>query len=449
MSRKIFWSILTVALAVMVICVSAATLALYNQFTEEHLQQLWNETRLVRQAVNGLGLDYFADLRTSDFRITWITGDGRILYDNEAESASMENHLEREEVQDALKYGEGESERYSSTLAARQLYTAVRMDDGSVLRLSITQPGIPDIAKAFLVPGILLLTGVFFLSLFLAGRLSSRIVKPINELDLDNPLEQPDAYPEVRPLLERLEDQHEQIRKDSEELERISLIRQEFTANASHELKTPLHILSGYAELIENGMVRSEDIPRFAGRIRTEAQRMTKLVEDIIDLSQLDGGGDESRREDTDLYRIAVNTAETLQAAADEAGVQISVQGTPAVINGIPDVLYSMIYNLADNAIKYNNAGGHITISVEDSPQNAVLTVKDDGIGIPEKDRERIFERFYRVDKSRSKEVGGTGLGLSIVKHGSMIHNASIRVDSQEGSGSVFTIEFPKVHREM
>ena len=446
MSRNIFWSILTVALAVMIICVTAATIALYNQFTEEHLQQLWNETRLVRQGVSRLGLDYFADLRTNDFRITWITEDGRILYDNEAEYASMENHLEREEVQNALKYGEGESERFSSTLSARQLYTAVRMDDGTVLRLSITQPGIPDIAKAFLMPGLLLLAGVLFLSMLLAGRLSGRIVKPINALDLDHPLEQTIAYPEIRPLLERLEDQHKQIRRDNEELERISLIRQEFTANASHELKTPLHILSGYAELIENGMVRDEDIPLFAGRIRTEAQRMTKLVEDIIDLSQLDGGGDDSKREDTDLYRIAVNTAETLQAAADEAGIHISVEGTPAMINGIPDVLYSIIYNLADNAIKYSRPDGHITISVKDSTDKAVLTVKDDGIGIPDQYLERIFERFYRVDKSRSKQVGGTGLGLSIVKHGAMIHNASIHVDSKEGKGSVFTIEFPKPH---
>lgn len=448
MSRKIFWSIWAVALAVMVLCLSVAMFALYGHFTDEHLKQLWNETRLAQQGVSQSGLSYFENLQPDDFRITWITEDGRILYDTNAEYSAMENHLAREEVQNALKYGTGQSERYSATLSAQQLYTAVRMQDGTVLRLSITIASMRELFLSFLVPGFAVGLGAMLVALLIAAQLSARIVQPINTLDLDHPLEEPHAYPEIRPLLERLEAQHIQINKDKENLERISLMRQEFTANASHELKTPLHVLSGYAELIENGMVRPNDIPVFAGRIRSEAQRMTKLVEDIIDLSQLDGGSGDRTWEETDLYRIAVNTVESLQTAADETGVEITVTGVPARIYGLQDILHSIVYNLCDNAIKYSKPGGHVHVQVDDAPDKAILIVEDDGIGIPKADQERIFERFYRVDKSHSKEVGGTGLGLSIVKHAVLIHNAEIKVDSEPGKGSRFTITFPKTQPE-
>ena len=446
MRGKIFRSIWFVLLFVMTITFILITGLLYSHFTDEQLAQLRNETKLVAQAVKRSGIHYFDDLGTTDFRITWITGEGTILYDNEADAEVMENHMEREEIRDALRNGYGESRRYSSTLFERQLYTAQRLSDGSVLRLSITQATIWNLFLRFLLPLSGILLAALAISFILASRLSHRIVEPINTLDLDDPMKNADrdAYVEILPLLRRLDDQKQQLARDRAELEKTSMIRQEFTANASHELKSPLHVISGYAELLESGMVSSEDSRRlFAAKIRTESQRMSKLVEDIIDLSRLDGGGVGMKRELTDLYRIALNAVDSLQASAEDAGVTISVEGENALLYGIPQALYSIVYNLCSNAIHYSNRGGHVLVTIQSLPERSVLLVRDDGIGIPAEDLDRIFERFYRVDKSHSKEVGGTGLGLSIVKHAAMIHDAEIRVDSELGKGSLFTVEFP------
>jgi len=446
MRGKIFRSIWFVLLFVMTITFILITGLLYSHFTDEQLAQLRNETKLVAQAVKRSGIHYFDDLGTTDFRITWITGEGTILYDNEADAEVMENHMEREEIRDALRNGYGESRRYSSTLFERQLYTAQRLSDGSVLRLSITQATIWNLFLRFLLPISGILLAALAISFILASRLSHRIVEPINTLDLDDPMKNADrdAYVEILPLLRRLDDQKQQLARDRAELEKTSMIRQEFTANASHELKSPLHVISGYAELLESGMVSSEDSRRlFAAKIRTESQRMSKLVEDIIDLSRLDGGGVGMKRELTDLYRIALNAVDSLQASAEDAGVTISVEGENALLYGIPQALYSIVYNLCSNAIHYSNRGGHVLVTIQSLPERSVLLVRDDGIGIPAEDLDRIFERFYRVDKSHSKEVGGTGLGLSIVKHAAMIHDAEIRVDSELGKGSLFTVEFP------
>ena len=446
MRGKIFRSIWFVLLFVMTITFILITGLLYSHFTDEQLAQLRNETKLVAQAVKRSGIHYFDDLGTTDFRITWITGEGTILYDNEADAEVMENHMEREEIRDALRNGYGESRRYSSTLFERQLYTAQRLSDGSVLRLSITQATIWNLFLRFLLPISGILLAALAISFILASRLSHRIVEPINTLDLDDPMKNADrdAYVEILPLLRRLDDQKQQLARDRAELEKTSMIRQEFTANASHELKSPLHVISGYAELLESGMVSSEDSRRlFAAKIRTESQRMSKLVEDIIDLSRLDGGGVGMKRELTDLYRIALNAVDSLQASAEDAGVTISVEGENAPLYGIPQALYSIVYNLCSNAIHYSNRGGHVLVTIRSLPERSVLLVRDDGIGIPAEDLDRIFERFYRVDKSHSKEVGGTGLGLSIVKHAAMIHDAEIRVDSELGKGSLFTVEFP------
>ena len=447
MRSKIFRSIWLVLVSALLVSYGLIVGLLYSHFTNEQLDQLRNETRLASQAVMLGGLDFLDGLGNTDYRITWITADGTILYDNEADTLIMENHLEREEIRDALRTGYGESRRYSSTLFERQLYTAQRLPDGTVLRLSITQTTIWNIFLRFLLPLGLILLFEVFMSLLLASRLSKRIVGPLNELNLDSPLENSgqEAYAEIMPLLKRLDDQHKQLAKDREELEKASLIRQEFTANASHELKTPLHVISGYAELLESGMVPSEESRRlFAGKIRTESQRMSKLVEDIIDLSQLDGGGVGMTREHTDLYRIAVNAVESLEPTAADAGVTLRVSGESAVIYGVPQVLYSIIYNLCINAIHYSDRGGSALVTVRDYPDRAELSVADNGIGIPEQDLDRIFERFYRVDKSHSKEVGGTGLGLSIVKHAAKVHDAEISVRSELGKGSVFTVKFPK-----
>ena len=447
MRSKIFRSIWLVLVSALLVSYGLIVGLLYSHFTNEQLDQLRNETRLASQAVMLGGLDFLDGLGNTDYRITWITADGTILYDNEADTLIMENHLEREEIRDALRTGYGESRRYSSTLFERQLYTAQRLPDGTVLRLSITQTTIWNIFLRFLLPLGLILLFEVFMSLLLASRLSKRIVGPLNELNLDSPLENSgqEAYAEIMPLLKRLDDQHKQLAKDREELEKASLIRQEFTANASHELKTPLHVISGYAELLESGMVPSEESRRlFAGKIRTESQRMSKLVEDIIDLSQLDGGGVGMTREHTDLYRIAVNAVESLEPTAADAGVTLRVSGESAVIYGVPQVLYSIIYNLCINAIHYSDRGGSALVTVRDFPGYAELSVSDNGIGIPAQDLDRIFERFYRVDKSHSKEVGGTGLGLSIVKHAAKVHDAEISVRSELGKGSVFTVKFPK-----
>ena len=447
MRSKIFRSIWLVLVSALLVSYGLIVGLLYSHFTNEQLDQLRNETRLASQAVMLGGLDFLDRLGNTDYRITWITADGTILYDNEADTLIMENHLEREEIRDALRTGYGESRRYSSTLFERQLYTAQRLPDGTVLRLSITQTTIWNIFLRFLLPLGLILLFEVFMSLLLASRLSKRIVGPLNELNLDSPLENSgqEAYAEIMPLLKRLDDQHKQLAKDREELEKASLIRQEFTANASHELKTPLHVISGYAELLESGMVPSEESRRlFAGKIRTESQRMSKLVEDIIDLSQLDGGGVGMTREHTDLYRIAVNAVESLEPTAADAGVTLRVSGESAVIYGVPQVLYSIIYNLCINAIHYSDRGGSALVTVRDFPGYAELSVSDKGIGIPAQDLDRIFERFYRVDKSHSKEVGGTGLGLSIVKHAAKVHDAEISVRSELGKGSVFTVKFPK-----
>ena len=447
MRNKIFRSIWLVLVSTLLVSYGLLVGLLYSHFTNEQLEQLRNETKLVSQAVVLSGMDFFDKLGDTDFRITWITADGTILYDNEADTLVMENHLEREEIRDALETGHGESRRYSSTLLERQLYTAQKLPDGTVLRLSITQTTIWNILLRFLFPLGLILLFEVLMSFILASRLSKRIVEPLNELNLDSPLENSaqEAYAEIMPLLKRLDDQHKQLAKDREKLEKTSLIRQEFTANASHELKTPLHVISGYAELLESGMVPSEESRRlFAGKIRTESQRMSKLVEDIIDLSQLDGGGVGMTRELTDLYRIAVNAVESLEPTAASAGVTLNVSGESAVIYGVPQVLYSIIYNLCINAIHYSDRGGSALVTVRDYPDRAELSVADNGIGIPEQDLDRIFERFYRVDKSHSKEVGGTGLGLSIVKHAAKVHDAEISVRSELGKGSVFTVEFPK-----
>ena len=460
MRGKIFRSIWFVLLATLTVSFGLTAVFLYDHFTEEQLEQLRGETKLVSQAVTLNGQDYFDRLGDTDFRITWITSDGTILYDNEADSHFMPNHLEREEIREALESGYGESSRYSSTLFERQLYTAQRLPDGTVLRLSITQATIWTLFLHFILPLALSIPVLLTISLLLASRLSERIVQPINELNLDSPLENADkeAYEEILPLLRRLDDQHRQIARDREELEKTSLIREEFTANASHELKTPLHVISGYAELLESGMVSSEEsrrlfagkiraesqrMSKLVGKIRAESQRMSKLVEDIIGLSQLDGGGAGMTREFTDLYRIAVNAAESLATAASDAGVTLAVEGESAVMYGVPQVLYSIIYNLCSNAVHYSNSGGRVLVTVRDYRDKAELTVADNGIGIPAEDLDRIFERFYRVDKSHSKEVGGTGLGLSIVKHAAMVHGAQVSVESELGKALFLRSLFP------
>ena len=426
MSSKIFKAIWIVAISVFLASLLLIMGTLYNYFSSLQRNLLRNQTELAAQGVAMSGMDYLDKLNIENYRITWVSTDGTVLFDNEADTASMQNHLERPEIQQALKEGFGESTRHS-------------------------QLSVWSLLLGFAQPICFVILAALILSFILASRIAKKIVKPINEIDLEHPNQYygQEAYKEIEPLLHHISVQQAQLRQDQEEIEKAARIRQEFSANVSHELKTPLHAISGYAELIETGLVKEEDIKPFAEKIHAESLRMTKLIEDIIDLTKLDSGDVDMKWEDCDLYRIAENAVDSLEAAASEMDITIDIGGESATVKAIPQLLYSIVYNLCDNAIKYNHTGGNVIVTVAQKEHSTVLSVKDTGIGIPEADQKRIFERFYRVDKSRSKEVGGTGLGLSIVKHAVMIHNGGIEVKSAVGEGSEFIVTIPNHPEEI
>ncbi len=550
MTKRIFRSILLVAAAVLLASFVLITGVLYDYFSNNQMEQLRAQTALAAQGVEKSGESYFAGLGSHGTRLTWIAADGTVLYDSTATAAKMENHADREEVSSALKTGTGESTRYSTTLMERQLYCAQRLNDGTVVRLSCEQYTPLMLVLGMLQPVIVIAAAALAVSGVLASGLSKRIVRPLNELRLDEP-DKIETYPELAPLTDKLRSQQNQLRAQEKELrqrrdefdaatenmieglvllnergtilsinksatklldisrycvgkdilllnnsrqmqellgrvrsgehcempvehggvsytvyaspvvsgervagtvllvldmtekEKAEKLRREFSANVSHELKTPLQSISGCAELLANGMVKPDDIPRFAAQIQSESKRMITLIEDIIKLSHLDEGAGDMQRCDVDLAAIARATVENLRPAAKAADVALSVNACPAVIkNGIPQLLEAIVYNLCENAIKYNRPGGFVKVSVEKNADGTVLTVEDNGIGIPAEQQERIFERFYRVDKSHSKEVGGTGLGLSIVKHAAALHNAKISMHSAPDEGTSISVVF-------
>ncbi len=550
MTKRIFRSICLVAIGVFIASAMLFLGVLYDYFSGVQQTQLGIQTRLAAQGVIHDGTGYFDGLDVGDYRITWIGQDGTVLYDSRSDSNDMENHLQREEVQEALTKGVGESTRYSNTLLERSLYCARRLPDGTVIRLSVAQNTPLMLFLSMIQPICIIFLIAVGLSLLLASRLSRKIVQPLNELNLDEPLSN-DGYDELSPLLRRLSAQQQQIQQQCHELllkqrefevvttgmaegivllnragvvlsinpaarrlfgtdlscvgtdilsvnrsselqalllkaeegthaetilelcgghyqldaspiisdgevsgtvlllldvterEKAEQIRREFTANVSHELKTPLHTISGCAELMANGIVKQEDLETFSNRIYTEAQRMIHLVEDIIKLSRLDEGLGDQKQEHVDLYVLAQEVVHSLQPVAEAAEVTIQLDGEPATLSGIPQLLHGILYNLCDNAIKYNRRGGQVKVSVKREAQTVRLCVADTGIGIPPEHQERIFERFYRVDKSHSKEIGGTGLGLSIVKHAARLHDAEIALQSEPGKGTAVTITFP------
>lgn len=554
MTKRIFRSIGLVAVAVFAASLILILGALYEYFSAGQMQRLATETALAAHAVETEGRSYLEGVKDTDCRLTWIAADGSVLFDNRADEAAMENHLEREEIRQALETGEGQSQRLSSTLMEQQLYCARRLSDGTVLRLSANQLSWWSLLVAMAQPICIVAVLAIVLSLLLASRLSHRIVAPLNELDLDYPDRTP-PYEELRPLMARLSAQQNQLKSqeallehrknefetavshlseglillgetgtvlsinpaaarilgvtracegkdlllfcntpdlrdllhgamagrhtervmtvrdrsyqinaspvftngkvsglslmifDITEREKNEITRREFSANVSHELKTPLQSISGCAELLAGGMVEPQDVPRFAGRIYDESHRLMNLIEDIIRLSHLDEGSSDPF-EKTDLFELASRTVQELTPQAEKAGVTLSLKGEQSPMNGVPRLLSGIVYNLVENAIKYNKPEGTVTVSVVPEGESVVLRVADTGVGIPPEDRDRIFERFYRVDKSRSKEVGGTGLGLSIVKHAAAIHRAGIRVESTPGVGSVFTVTFPREVQE-
>ena len=551
MTKRIFRSICFVALGVFLASLVLFMCVLYNYFSGLQRSQLKIQTELAAQGVSDGGMGYLEKLNAKDYRITWIDTDGVVLYDSKTDTAGMENHLEREEIKSAFENGVGESTRYSSTLMERSLYFAERLPDGTVLRLSVTQNTLLRLTLGMLQPICFILAVAVVLSLVLASRLSKKIVKPLNELNLDEPLKNED-YEELSPLLRRIDAQQTQIKQQSDELkqkqlefetvtngmkegivllsgkgrilsinraalklfgadgscvgedilsvnrnlelaellrksedgkyaervtelgdgkyqldaspvisdgkisgivlllldvtekEKTEQMRREFTANVSHELKTPLQTISGCAELLANGIVKQEDIQKFGSQICTEAQRMIRLVDDIIKLSHLDEGATDMQRENVDLYALAESTLRSLRPEAEAAKVSLSLSGESAKIYGIPQLLSGIIFNLCDNAIKYNRENGMVSVEIKDEDNKAVLSVADNGIGIPAEHQERIFERFYRVDKSHSKEIGGTGLGLSIVKHAAKLHDAVIELHSVVDGGTTVKVTFPK-----
>lgn len=552
MTKRIYKAICTAALGVFVVTMLLIMGVLYEYFSTVQQSQLRSQTVLAAQGVEKEGMEYFDGLTAEHFRITWIAANGDVLYDSVSSSDRMDNHMERVEIQQALNTGSGESSRYSSTLMRRYLYSAQRLSDGTVLRLSITHNSVFVLLVGMLQPILIVMAVALILSFVLANGLSKKIVEPLNRLNLDEPLNN-DGYDELTPLLRRIHSQQQQlsaqknslaqkqnefdtivgqleegmilldkngkiitanqaalrlldaknkplhgfdllsvnrnlqlqeavqeaiqsenaVRKtvihgktiqiqaasirgqneitgvavvlfDITQAEQAEQRRREFTANVSHELKTPLQSISGYSELLKCGMVSPEDVQPFAGRIYSEAQRLISLVEDIINLSHLDAGTGYERKE-FDLYELAQKVMESRSALAEENGILVTLEGNPTTLNGIPELANDILCNLCDNAIKYNRPNGAVILKISDNQNAVVLTVKDTGIGIPEEDLDRIFERFYRVDKSRSKEVGGTGLGLSIVKHAAQLMNAGIDVDSKVGKGTVITVSFPKI----
>jgi len=447
MFKKILKGIILTALTVLAVGISIIVIVLQDYYTKEYINELKSEAIFIARGIELEGTDFFdgIDLENSH-RITLIEPDGTVTYDSVVDVTMLENHLNRQEVKEALNNETGESVRYSTTLSQKTVYYAVRLDNGEVLRISTMKYTIwallADMSHIFCI----LIAVATVLSVFLAYRIAESIIRPINEIDLQHP-EVEQVYQELSPLTGRIMEQNllikEQIEEQKIEHESRDRMRREFTANVSHELKTPLTSISGFAEIIRDGLVKEEDLPRFAGNIYREAQRLIVLVGDIIKLSQLDGKEVAAPKEEINLYESAEAVIAHLLAAAERKNVSITMTGEPIKVMAVEQIVEEMIYNLVDNAIKYNKDGGRVTVSVNQIEDCKVITVSDTGIGIPKKEQERIFERFYRVNKSHSKEIGGTGLGLSIVKHGAMYHNAVITVESEEMMGTKITVSFP------
>ncbi|HJB86364.1 ATP-binding protein [Mordavella massiliensis] len=437
LQTKIQKNMILIILVTLAIAYAVTTLLVYRQTVDVMEKEVRQEAGYIRAAIEISGQGYLTELDAADkdTRITLITEQGEVLYDSDqAYEADLENHAGRPEVKEALQDGTGSNVRRSDTLNEEMYYYAVQLSDGSILRVSKTMDTAFRTAVEVL-PGMGVIGACM---LALAALLSRwqvrRLIRPINELDLNIPLEN-EMYEELTPLLKRIDEQNKQ--KDA-----IADMRKEFSANVSHELKTPLTSISGYAEIMKNGLVRPEDMKGFAERIYNEASRLITLVEDIIKLSKLDEGEIEMEKEDVDLYDLTRRIVSRLAPQAEKRAVHVEVTGENVICHGVRQILDEMIYNICENAIKYNRRGGSVSVWVGATLKGKKIIVTDTGIGIPEDQQERIFERFYRVDKSHSKETGGTGLGLSIVKHGAMLHNAQIHVESKVGKGTKMELTF-------
>ena len=438
MRKRIQKSMMLILAVTLVLFYAIMSVILYNRNLDLLKSEVRQEAEYIRTAVNVSGGEYLKQMSDVDerTRVTCIDADGKVLYDSAGEEGKMENHSGRREIKDALNTGTGEDVRISDTLGRELYYYAALLDDGTVLRVSKSMDNLAFTALNMLpVLGILAAVMMAF-ALILAKWQTQRLIKPINELDLEHPLDNA-LYEELNPLLVAMD-------RQNKEKEAVSNMRKEFSANVSHELKTPLTSISGYAEIMKNGMVRPADIPVFSERIYKEARRLITLVEDIIKLSRLDEESVELEKEDVNLYELTREVVSRLSPQAAQKHVRMEVTGEEVKCFGIRQILDEMVYNVCENAIKYNNDGGRVSVWVGNTLDGPKVSVSDTGIGIPKEHQERIFERFYRVDKSHSKERGGTGLGLSIVKHGALLHRAKVSVESSPGQGTKIEMLFPR-----
>ena len=431
--------VLTVLLTFIVAC-----FVMYDKFDANMKTGVRDEAEYVKVGLEKSGDSYLNENvgTATDTRITLTDSDGNVLYDSEADASKLPNHSDRPEFVQAMENGTGEVVRYSETLSKQTFYYAVKLSDGRILRVAKTTDSVfHTLMTSFTLLGLLMIL-IILAEFVLAQWQTKKLIEPINNLDLERPLDNV-CYEELRPLLVRVDQQNKQIASQLEELKKTEAVRREFSANVSHELKTPLMSISGYAELMMNGMVRPENIADFSGRIYKEANRLGNLVADIIQLSRLDEQQDGSvSMESVELDELAEDVYHNLQEHAGKKKISLEYHGETATVQGVRHVLYEMLYNIADNAVRYTNPGGHIRIYVGKKGGKPFYRVEDDGIGIPKSEQKRIFERFYRVDKSHSRQTGGTGLGLSIVKHGATLHHAKINVDSDLGKGTKMELLF-------
>ncbi len=555
MTKKIFKSIMLVSVIVFILGLAFIMGILYRYFGNEIKDELRNEASYLVAGVEMQGEEYLENVSFKDSRVTYISQDGTVLFDSEADTVSMDNHSHREEVVEAAKQGTGEAYRVSNTLSEMTIYYALRLSDETILRVSTTQYSVLALIYQLIQPVLIILVLMIILSVIFAARISKKIVQPVNELDLEHP-EENQAYEEVAPLLSKIHRQNRQIKEQldtarqqqaefsiitenmqegllvidrytmilsgnssvwklfqtkektgesiysldrSEEFRKVvetvlegrhgdsilkfqgghvrlianpvyregetvgavlllvdvteqverETLRREFSANVSHELKTPLTSISGFAEIIQDGFVKPEDIKVFAGRIYKEAQRLIQLVEDVIKISQLDEGEVPYQWQKEDLYNISKSVLDNLREVANRRNIQLYIEGERTILRTVRPIFEEALYNLCENAIKYNKENGNVSIVLTENKNEVRITVKDTGIGIPAEDQSRVFERFYRVDKSHSKEIGGTGLGLSIVKHGVTFLGGSLELISEEGEGTEISMVFPKETEEI
>ena len=434
MTRTIFRNTFLVGLSVLLLCAALFFGVQYRQTEEETYAALGQEALYAEQGLMLSGESYLKSLDDVN-RITWIAADGAVLYDSEF-ALPVANQSGFDEVRAAFETGEGHGSRKSESSGKPTMYYARLCEDGTVLRLSRPLSVVHYALKA-VSPVLWVLVLVLLISGALSFRAAKQIVRPINAINLETP--DTDTYPELAPLVEKIREQKLTIESETAQREQM---RREFSANVSHELKTPLTSISGFAELMAEGLVDEARMREFSKDIYKESQRTITLVDDIIKLSKLDEGVVEPQWESIDLYELGSDVVESLRAVAERRSVSLSLTGGHAYVRGVYRILNEMVYNLCDNAIKYNRPGGSVSISVSETETGARLSVADTGIGIPPEHQKRVFERFYRVDKSHSKEIGGTGLGLSIVKHSAQFHNAEISLSSEVGVGTTVTLDF-------